>query len=167
MTSYNNNLPTESFDLVSEALWCFAKRISALKEQEHENGGDENTTIIEEINDNVIARDLEENAQRLEVIGRDFTALLRRSPPFEEIAEYVDSNERLIRFVLNVYANDLHESRNKIHDRFKRLKDKIHTTRDTEYKELFFNEFCKTENLDRLLHNIKYFEDHDLGRRLR
>jgi hypothetical protein len=39
--------------------------------------------------------------------------------------------------------------------------------KDAVYKELFFNDYCKTENLDRLLDNIEEFDNRNLGRRFR
>ncbi len=77
MTSYNINPTARSFDLVVEALHYLANKISALKEQEEQwqEQNEEEDIIIEEINDYVIAKDLDENAQRLEEIARDFIPL--------------------------------------------------------------------------------------------
>jgi hypothetical protein len=168
MTSYNINPTARSFDLVAEALHYLANKISALKEQEEQwqEQNEEEDMIIEEINDYVIAKDLDENAQRLEEIARDLIPLLSQRPfPLKDVIEYINSNENLITFALNVYENDLLESKSKIQERIERMKDSMNV-KDAAYKELFFNDYCKTENLDRLLANIEDFDSHNLGRRL-
>jgi hypothetical protein len=168
MTSYNINPTARSFDLVAEALHYLANKISALKEQEEQwqEQNEEEDMIIEEINDYVIAKDLDENAQRLEEIARDFIPLLSQRPfPLKDVIEYINSNENLITFALNVYENDLLESKSKIQERIERMKDSMNV-KDAAYKELFFEQYCKTENLDRLLANIEDFDSHNLGRRL-
>jgi hypothetical protein len=168
MTSYNINPTARSFDLVAEALHYLANKISALKEQEEQwqEQNEEEDMIIEEINDYVIAKDLDENAQRLEEIARDFIPLLSQRPfPLKDVIEYINSNENLITFALNVYENDLLESKSKIQERIERMKDGMNV-KDAAYKELFFEQYCKTENLDRLLANIEDFDSHNLGRRL-
>lgn len=169
MTSYNINPTARSFDLVAEALHYLANKISALKEQveQWQEQNEEEDIIIEEINDYVIAKDLDENAQRLEEIARDFIPLLSQTPfPVEAVVSYIDSNESLISFALNVYKNDLLESKSKIQERIERMKDSMNV-KDAAYKELFFNDYCKTENLDRLLANIEEFDNRNLGRRFR
>jgi hypothetical protein len=168
MTSYNINPTARSFDLVAEALHYLANKISALKEQEEQwqEQNEEEDMIIEEINDYVIAKDLDENAQRLEEIARDFIPLLSQRPfPLKDVIEYINSNENLITFALNVYENDLRESKSKIQERIDGMKDSMNV-KDAAYKELFFEQYCKTENLDRLLANIEDFDSHNLGRRL-
>ena len=168
MTSYNINPTARSFDLVAETLHYLANKISALKEQEEQwqEQNEEEDMIIEEINDYVIAKDLDENAQRLEEIASDFIPLLSQRPfPLKDVIEYINSNENLITFALNVYENDLLESKSKIQERIERMKDSMNV-KDAAYKELFFEQYCKTENLDRLLANIEDFDSHNLGRRL-
>jgi uncharacterized protein YigA (DUF484 family) len=93
MTSYNINPTARSFDLVAEALHYLANKISALKEQEEQwqEQNEEEDMIIEEINDYVIAKDLDENAQRLEEIARDFIPLLSQRPfPLKDVIEYIN-----------------------------------------------------------------------------
>ena len=93
MTSYNINPTARSFDLVAEALHYLANKISALKEQEEQwqEQNEEEDIIIEEINDYVIAKDLDENAQRLEEIARDYIPLLSQTPfPVEAVVSYID-----------------------------------------------------------------------------
>jgi hypothetical protein len=166
MTSYNINPTARSFDLVPELVRYLATRISALKDQNENEEEDDNTIIIEQINDYVIAKDIEENVQRLEQIARDFIPLLSQRPfPFNDVIEYINSNENLITFALNVYENDLRESKSKIQERIERMKDTMNV-KDAAYKELFFEHYCKTENLDRLLANVEDFDNRNLGRRL-
>lgn len=163
MTSHNNNTPAEWFQLVPEALHYLATKISALKEEgeEKQNDKEDDNIIIKAI----ISKDLDQNAQRIEEIARGCTKLIGPNV-YEESLDYIDSNERIIRFAINVYDKDLRDSKKAIHETLDRIRGNSYDSLSND-KALFFKEFCKTENLDKLLANIKEFKDHNYGRKRR
>jgi len=164
MTSHNNNnAPAEWFQLVPEALHYLANKVSALKEEEGEKQNDDNrSTIIKEI----IAKDLDENARRLEQIAKEFPELIGGNVQYEKTLDYIDSKKNVIRFALNVYAKDVRDSKKTIRERLEEIRGSSSDSFSND-KAFFFKEFGKMENVDNLLANIKEFEEHDYGRKPR
>jgi hypothetical protein len=173
MTSNSERVSVKWFELIPEALLHVANKILVLKEEKEEEQQQKddyyNYQGIRQVN-SIIAKDLQENAARLEDIATEFMKQYdqvrkRAHNSLEDLIKLIDANERIVRFTLNVYAADLIESRNKIIERLKEIQD--NNDSNDEDKTFFFNQFCKTENLDRLLDVIDEFIRHDIGRKLR
>ena len=166
MTGNSNNsnsyTPAEWFQLVPEALNYLANKVSAFKEEEE--GQKDNRSMIT-IKD-IISKDLDENAQRIEGIARGFPELIGGNVQYEKTLDYIESKKNIIRFALNVYARDLRDSKKAIREKLETIRGSSNDSLSND-KALFFREFCKTENVDRLLTNIKEFEEHDYGRKPR
>jgi hypothetical protein len=172
MANNSESVSVKWFELIPEALLHVANKILVLKEEkeeEQQRKDDYYYQGIRQVN-SIIAKDLQENAALLEDIATEFIKQYdqvrkRGHNSLEDLVKLIDSNERIVRFTLNVYAADLIESRNKIIERLKEIQD--NNDSNDEDKTLFFNQFCKTENLDRLLDVIDEFIRHDIGRTLR
>ena len=163
MSSQNNNYtPSQWFQLVPEALSYLVNKVSAFKEEEEQNDNRNLITIKD-----VISKDLDENAQRIEQIARGFPELIGGNVQYEKTLDYIDSKKNIIRFALSVYAKDLRDSKKVIREKLETIRGSSSNDSFSNDKALFFKEFCKTENVDTLLANIKEFEEHDYGRKPR
>lgn len=168
----NNNAPTQWFRLIPESLRYLASRILALQEEDEEDDLDNDGKMISiEPIHNLIVKDLEENAQRLEEMANHFAQLISSPSGYHDdyqdsaIVDYITSKESIIRFALNIYANDVRESKDRIVERLEVIND--NNDGNAEDTAFFFNEYCKTDNLNKLLANIEDFVRQDLGRNLR
>jgi peroxiredoxin len=167
MTAQNNNnyTPSQWFQLVPEAVYYLANKVSALKEEEGEGEG-ENDNRNQITIKGIISKDLDENAQRIEQIARDFPELIGGNVQYEKTLDYIDSKKNIIRFALSVYAKDLRDSKKAIREKLETIRGSSNDSFSND-KAFFFKEFCKTENVDKLLANIREFEEHDYGRKPR
>ena len=120
--------------------------------------------------------DYGKNAQRLEDIANNFEGKIHTSSRYYETSQYVmivreiDSQQSIIRFALNVYANDLLATKASVRQRLERIDDSnksktVNESKTEADKAFFLSEFCKTDNIDKLLENIEDFMNHDMGRK--
>jgi hypothetical protein len=166
MMNHNNNnySPSQWFQLVPEALHYLANKVSAFKEEQNDN---RNLVTFKMVTiKDIVSKDLDENAQRIERIASGFPELIGGNVQYEKTLDYIDSKKNIIRFALNVYAKDLRDSRKAIREKLETIRGSSNDSFSND-KTFFFKEFCKTENVDKLLANIKEFEEHNYGRKPR
>jgi hypothetical protein len=172
ITKYYNNVPTKHYSLIPEALRYLAHKILTLREieegKEAKTGYDNKNRdmALQELSDYTMAKDLEENAERLEAKARDFTELIRnldRVNERDDLLNAIDQNDNLISFALELYAKDIKVCKEVTEERLKRIGDSIDNNYSV-WKNDFYENYCRTEHSNNLLNNIEEFKRRNLGK---